>query len=403
MNTKPSSRLSKVDRDPFFFMGFLTLVVGAMYIFSLVNDPKLRQPDIFIVFTLLVGIHVILHWYLYRIAERSPAWVTGYILLQGLLAFAISVISGALGMVFALFMGLIGESVGLLGIKRWGLLALTYYLILSMICFANLTGINSVGGYWLMTIPVVIFIVIYVTMYMRQAEAREQAQVLLVELETANRQLSEYADRVEDLTIANERQRMARELHDTLSQGLAGLILQLEAADANLATDRSDKARVIIQQSMQQARATLESSRRAIDNLRQPEPENLEGAIRREITQFSEYSGIPCEIRLEIPGRYLEEIQEAVVRSVAEALNNIARHAEAQKVEISALCENGSLSLILKDDGKGFDPENIPAGHYGIMGIRERIRLVGGQLEIKSSSQGGTTLILTIPVNTEEE
>ena len=343
MKTKPSSHLSKVDRDPFFFMGFLTLVVGAMYIFSLVNDPKLRQPDIFIVFTLLVGIHVLLHWYLYRIAERSPAWVTGYILLQGLLAFAISVISGTLGMVFALFMGLIGESVGLLGIKRWGLLALTYYLILSMICFANLTGINSVGGYWLMTIPVVIFIVIYVTMYMRQAEAREQAQVLLVELETANRQLSEYADRVEDLTIANERQRMARELHDTLSQGLAGLILQLEAADANLATNRSDKARVIIQQSMQQARATLESSRRAIDNLRQPEPESLEEAIRREITQFSEYSGIPCEIRLEIPGRYLEEIQEAVVRSVAEALNNIARHAEAQKVEISALCENGSL------------------------------------------------------------
>lgn len=403
MNTKPSSHLSKVDRDPLIFMGFLTLVVGALYVISLVNVPELRQPETFIVFTLLVGIHVILHWYLYRIAERSSAWVTGYILLQGLLAFVISVISGALGMVFALFMGLIGESVGLLGIKRWGLLALTYYLILSMICFANLTGIDSVGGYWLMTIPVVIFIVIYVTMYMRQAEAREQAQALLVELETVNRQLSEYADRVEDLTIANERQRMARELHDTLSQGLAGLILQLEAADANLAADRSDKARVIIQQSMQQARATLESSRRAIDNLRQPEPESLEEAIRREITQFSEYSGIPCETRLEIPGRYLEEVQEAVVRSVAEALNNIARHAEAQKVEISAVSENGGLRLVLKDDGKGFDPDNIPTGHYGILGIRERIRLVGGQMEINSSSQSGTTLILTIPLNDEEE
>lgn len=403
MNTKPSHHLSKVDRDPFFFMGFLTLVVGTMYIITLVNIPELRRPVTLIVFTLLVGTHVILHWYLYRIAERSPAWVTGYIILQGLLAFVISVISGALGMVFALFMGLIGESVGLLGIKRWGLLALTYYLILSMICFANLTGINSVGGYWLMTIPVVIFIVIYVTMYVRQSEARSQAQALAVELEKANQQLSEYADRVEDLTIANERQRMARELHDTLSQGLAGLILQLEAADANLANDRSDTARVIIQQSMQQARATLESSRRAIDNLRQPEPESLEDAIQREVTQFSEYSGIPCEIRLEIPGRYLEEIQEAVIRSISEALNNIARHAEAQKVEISAFSENSCLRLILKDDGKGFDPDNIPTGHYGILGIRERIRLVGGQMEINSSSQSGTTLILTIPLNDEEE
>jgi NarL family two-component system sensor histidine kinase YdfH len=306
-------------------------------------------------------------------------------------------------MTFALFMGMIGESVGLLGIKRRGLLALAYYLTLSMISFVNYVGMDSLGWWALGNVPIVIFIVIYVTMYMRQIEARAQAQALAMELEKANQQLSEYADRVEDLTIANERQRMARELHDTLSQGLAGLILQLEAADANLANDRSEKARVIIQQSMQQARATLESSRRAIDNLRQPEPENLEGAIQREITQFSEYSGIPCEIRLEIPGRFLEEIQEAVIRSVAEALNNIARHAEAQKVEISAMSENGSLMIILKDDGKGFDPENIPAGHYGILGIRERIRLVGGQLEIKSSSQSGTTLIVTIPVNDEEE
>jgi signal transduction histidine kinase len=106
---------------------------------------------------------------------------------------------------------------------------------------------------------------------------------------------------------------------------------------------------------------------------------------------------------LEIPGRYLEEIHEAVIRSVAEALNNIARHADAHKVELSALSENGSLRLIVKDDGKGFDPENIPAGHYGILGMRERIRLVGGQMEINSSSQSGTTLILTIPLNDEEE
>ena len=153
-----------------------------------------------------------------------------------------------------------------------GLVAPTYYLVLSMICFANLTGINSVGGYWLVTIAVVIFIVIYVTLYMRQAEAREQAQALLLELEKANRQLSEYADRVEDLTIANERQRMARELHDTLSQGLAGLILQLEAADANLAKDHSDKARVIIQQSMQQARATLESPDGQLTTCGNPNP-----------------------------------------------------------------------------------------------------------------------------------
>ena len=79
---------------------------------------------------------------------------------------------------------------------------------------------------------------------------------LLAELETANRQLTEYAARVEDLTIAAERQRMARELHDTLSQGLAGLILQLEAADAHLAANRPERARGILEQSMEKARGT---------------------------------------------------------------------------------------------------------------------------------------------------
>lgn len=399
MKNQTSANFSKVDRDPFFFMGFLTLVVGTMYIITLVNVPELRQPVTFIVFTLLTGIHVFLHWYLYRIAERSPAWVTGYIILQGLLAFVISVISGALGMVFALFMGLIGESVGLLGIKRWGLLALTYYLILSMICFTNLTGINSVGGYWLVTILVVIFIVIYVSMYMRQAEARTQAQALALELEKANQQLSEYADRVEDLTIANERQRMARELHDTLSQGLAGLILQLEAADANLSANHPEKARAIVQQTMDHARATLESSRQAIDNLRQPEPEGLEDAIRHEANHFSDSTGIPCDLHLDLPHPLADSIKDAAIRSVLEALNNIARHAEAHKVDLTASLGDHILKLSIKDDGKGFDPNNIPAGHYGILGIRERIRLAGGQLEIISSPNEGTTLKIQIPID----
>ena len=127
-----------------------------------------------------------------------------------------------------------------------------------MVSFANYVGIDSIGWWALGTFPIVLFVVIYVTMYMRQIEARAQAQALAVELEKANQQLSEYADRVEDLTIANERQRIARELHDTLSQGLAGLILQLEAADANLSANHPEKARAIVQQTMDHARATLE-------------------------------------------------------------------------------------------------------------------------------------------------
>ena len=402
MKNRSSLPLRKVEQDPFLFMGFLTLVVGVMYVVTLITVPALHQPVTLIVFTVLINVHIVLHWYLYRITEHSMRWVAVYIIGQGILALAISLIANTVGMVFALYMGLIGESVGLLGLTRRGLLAIGYNLFLSMVCFAQLIGLNSLGWWALGTIPIVIFIVIYVTLYTRQAEARAQAQSLLVDLEKANQELSEYADRVEDLTIANERQRMARELHDTLSQGLAGLILQLEAADAYLAQNNDEKARQIVQQSMHEARTTLDSSRRAIDNLRQPSAETVEEAIRYEAAKFSDVTGIPCDPKLELSGSFPEDIREAVVRSVAEGLNNIAHHADAHRAEIVAVIENNTMKVTLKDDGRGFDQERIPSGHYGIIGMRERIRSIGGQLEITSSPQQGTSICMTIPIPSQE-
>jgi NarL family two-component system sensor histidine kinase YdfH len=99
-------------------------------------------------------------------------------------------------------------------------------------------------------------------------DAREQVQEIAAELEKANQQLSQYAAQVEDLTISNERQRMARELHDTLSQGLTGIILQLEAIEAHLSNERIDKAKAIVSNAKLQARAALADARNAIDDLR---------------------------------------------------------------------------------------------------------------------------------------
>src|SRR5512141_2059623 len=98
------------------------------------------------------------------------------------------------------------------------------------------------------------------------------------------KQLTEYAAQVEDLTIANERQRIARELHDTLSQGLAGLILQLEAADAHLSNKNSEQAQTIVTNAMAQARVTLADARHAIDDLRQSSRDDLDSALRLEIS-----------------------------------------------------------------------------------------------------------------------
>jgi NarL family two-component system sensor histidine kinase YdfH len=301
-------------------------------------------------------------------------------------------------MTFALFMALIGEAVGLFRLTRPGLLTGVYYLILMVISLVQLPGQGSLGPLLLGTIPMVIFVVIYVTLYMRQNEAREHAQSLAAELETANRRLSEYAAEVEDLTIANERQRMARELHDTLSQGLAGLILQLEAADAHLSNHRNDKVHTIITNAMVQARATLADARHAIDDLRQPLLGNLDSAIRVEISRFTDATGIPIMFQSDPIPSLPDPSKEILVRAIAEALTNIANHANAQNVEIHIRVNEEKLWLTIQDDGQGFDVTAIPAGHYGILGIKERVRLVNGNFEIQSGNGKGTTLNLKIPL-----
>lgn len=391
------SNPSNVERDPRLFMWFLTLVMVVMYAFALIEKPGLRQPWQLIVFTGLMVGHVILHLLIEKII-LNPRLTVVYILVQGILGFAICWMAGYEGIIFAIFMALLGETVGMLGLTRASLIASLYYLTLGYINLRQIMDEGSTGWMLVGIIPVIIFVVTYVTLYRRQTDAREQAQALAKELEKVNQQLSEYAAQVEDLTIANERQRMARELHDTLSQGLTGIILQLEAVEAHLSNDRVEKARMIVINAMVQARSTLADARNAIDDLRGAQPENLESALRLEVSRFQNATDILCDLELKEIPVLKEHIMETVVRNVAEGLTNIGRHAQAQKVTVSVSMEADVLFITVQDDGQGFDPVGIPSGHYGLLGIRERIRLLGGKLDIWSKPGEGTRLEMRIPV-----
>ena len=396
MTDKPNNSIPKVERDSNLFVWFMTLVIVGLYFISLNNDPSLKQPSALIPFTVFVIIHIVLHWRLENTIKRTnkPIW---YIVIQGVLAFLISGMSNE-GMALALFMALIGEAVGLFGLSRQGLLAGVYYLILLVIILSQSSGWGSPGLVVIGTIPMVIFVVIYVTLYMRQNDAREQAQALAAELESANRQLSEYAAQVEDLSIANERQRMARELHDTLSQGLAGLILQLEATDAHLTNNHNDKAHAIVIDAMEQARVTLAKARHAIDDLRQQPVDDLDSALRLEINRFTNATSIPVQFSTDQPSPLPDTVTETLIRTVAEALSNIANHAQAQNVEVKVRMKEQSLLVTIQDNGVGFDAGSIPSGHYGILGIKERVRLVNGSFDIQSENGKGTLLKIEIPL-----
>jgi NarL family two-component system sensor histidine kinase YdfH len=151
---------------------------------------------------------------------------------------------------------------------------------------------------------------------------------------------------------------------------------------------------------MERARLTLAEARRAIDDLRSSGTPGLGEAARQEAERFMAATGIPCEVSITLPERLPDPVTEAAIRAVAESLTNIARHARAgnAKLRISPSVEQNELEIEISDDGVGFDPKVIEAGHYGLLGMRERIRLAGGRFEITSEAGKGTQLVIRFPL-----
>jgi NarL family two-component system sensor histidine kinase YdfH len=227
----------------------------------------------------------------------------------------------------------------------------------------------------------------------QQFAERDKAQELAESLESANAKLAANAAMIESLTLQNERQRMARELHDTLAQGLSGLVLQLEAVKAHLASGRTDRGSAIVEQALTRARATLAESRAVIDDLRAV-PANLAESVREMVERFSQGTGIPCELELSVNENGLSnEVAEHALNILSEALTNITRHAHAAHVHVKCTVHRDHLELEVRDDGRSFDVnEQMGTGHYGLLGMRERARLTGGILNIESKPQSGTTV-----------
>jgi two-component system NarL family sensor kinase len=205
------------------------------------------------------------------------------------------------------------------------------------------------------------------------------------------------------LGIIEERNRLAREIHDTLAQGLTGIALQLESADAILeaGTDPT-KIRQTVQQALALTRSNLEEARRSVLDLRaapleeRPMVEALTALAQAYTTgknlqvEFSVTGGSrPLPVRIEV-GLY---------RIAQEGLTNIARHAQTQQVKMELAATPEQVRLIVEDDGQGFDPAQIPSGRYGLIGLNERVKLLGGNLRLESSPGEGTRIEVTIPLD----
>lgn len=203
--------------------------------------------------------------------------------------------------------------------------------------------------------------------------------------------LADHAATREALATSRERNRLARELHDTLAHSLSATAVQLEAVKALWDTD-PDKAKEMLDQSLAAARGGLGEARRAIQALRASslEERGLLGALDELGAQVEARSSIAVDTYLDKQVGNLEpQLEQALYRIADEALTNVTRHSGATSVQLSLARRNGKVELQVRDNGRGFDPSaDAPEGHVGIQGMRERAELVGGRLDVASEPTG---------------
>lgn len=221
-------------------------------------------------------------------------------------------------------------------------------------------------------------------------------------LEETHRQLQFSNECLEEMTLSAERQRMARELHDTLAQGLTGLHLQLEAIQIGLRLQRYEQVQKMVNRSLEGTRTTLIEVRRAIDDVRNATlfPENLPLLVQVDIDRLVFTSGLLCVTNLDALIAVPPGLCEHILRFITECLTNVVRHARAKRLWVLATQNEGYLTVEVRDDGIGFDPMTRVnnAGHYGLSGLRERAQLIGAQYILESSPGKGTILQLILPL-----
>jgi len=217
---------------------------------------------------------------------------------------------------------------------------------------------------------------------------------------------TQLADQATRMALVEERNRLAREVHDTLAQELTGIALQLEAADA-LLDSSPDRARARIRQALERTRESLDEARRSVLDLRAGplERQTLPAALDALGQRFAAETGIAVTTEVAIVGpRLPARIEEALYRIAQEALVNVRRHAQASTVQLTLRLDGDYVQLTVADNGRGFDverknPKSDSSTHgFGLIGMQERARLLSGTMRICSDNDAGARIEVAIPL-----
>lgn len=263
--------------------------------------------------------------------------------------------------------------------------------------FGVLHGFAALGGYF--------FLGLAANAQRRAEQANDESQRLLKELQVAHRQLRQHAMQAEELAISRERNRLAREVHDTLGHRLTVAAVQLEGAQ-KLIAHNPNKAVSMVATVHEQVREGLSELRQTVAALRIPMEEALPlpKALAHLVTHFEQATGIPTHLTLPVhPLDLAAEYRQALYRTVQEALTNVQKHAQAQTVAVCLdQCVKASgcaiVQVTIDDDGVGMPAADNRKG-FGLHGLQERAEQLSGCLRIDTSPMGGTRIILHLPMS----
>jgi len=253
----------------------------------------------------------------------------------------------------------------------------------------NVFALNSVLTFGL----ALVFVLFLINALMAERASRQR-------LADANRQLRDYALRVENLAMSQERNRIAREIHDSLGHSLTALNLQLETA-LKLWPNQPEKAQQFLKEAKLLGSTALQDVRQSVATMRTDplQRQSLEGAIATLTRDFEKTTGIRPTLSLQIPPTLPADLRTSLYRILQEALTNIVKHAHATEVAIQLHNLPTGLTLRITDNGRGFDPQQNSTG-FGLQGMRERTLALGGHFQIHSTPGQGTTLDIDIPSET---
>ena len=258
--------------------------------------------------------------------------------------------------------------------------------------FETLRNISNISYLFLYGL-LIAFIWILVKALLREYKTQQQ-------LAMAREQLRQYALKAEDRATVHERNRIAREIHDSVGHVLTAQTIQLNNAIAFWQADPK-KAYQFLTESKELVATALKEIRHSINSLRSDplEGKNLEQALALLFQEFSSRTRIFPDYTIALNHVLSEEIKLTVYRIVQEALTNIAKHSEAESVKVNLQTFPEHLYLSVEDNGKGFNLEQNTTG-FGLQGMQERVIALNGNIEISSNLNSGCTITITIPYQT---